>query len=186
MANRISKKIGIDLDGVIVDFHQYFIEDFNRRNSSNLTIEDWTDYQFSKAGFTQDSLNDYIVKMSMRGEFIHPKPMKDAVQSVNQLHDKNSIHIISYRNGRAKESAIAWLERWDIKYDSISFTKDKARLAYLLNCDLMIEDDPKNCQSVATIGIETLLFDRPYNRQLEDFPLITRVNNWKEILEICQ
>jgi len=177
-------KLGIDLDGVVVDFHRWFIEDFNDRNHTNLTLADWTDYEFTNAGFNRDSINEYILNQAKKGEFILPGEIPNASETLQKLHKKNSIHVITYRSDRAKESAITWLEARGVPYDSISFTKDKARIAYLLNIDVMIEDDVNQSKAVAGVGIETLLYDRPYNQSVQSVPLIQRVKNWDEILNI--
>ena len=182
------KRLGIDLDGVVADYHSYLINDINRSNinGKTFTLEDWTDYSFSKAFKYPKDLQNIVDKHSLGGEFIYVEPIEGAIDAIKELDIKNSIHIITGRTGKAKESSIAWLEKYNIPYDSITFTLNKARAAYILNCDLMIEDDAKQSMSIADAGIEVLLFNKPWNRQLENIPLIIRVNNWKEIVDILK
>ena len=176
-------KLGLDLDGVVIDYHSWFIEDFNAKNGTNLTLQDWTDYEFTKSGKNLKDIWDIIQKHSITGGFIHPKEIPGAIHAIRQLSDKYTIHIITYRLNHSRQDAITWLDRYRVPFDSISFTKDKAKMAYILGCDIMIEDDLKNARAVANIGIETLLYDRPYN-QSDIEPLIQRVKSWDEILNI--
>ncbi len=46
-----------------------------------------------------------------------------------------------------------------------------------------IEDHPKNARLGVEMGLNTILIDHPYNRDL-NHPLIHRVNDWKEIVEL--
>ena len=39
-------KIGIDIDGVILDFASKFLEYYNKKHKKNISIEDWITYNF--------------------------------------------------------------------------------------------------------------------------------------------
>ena len=179
-------KLGIDLDGVVSDYQTYFLESFNERFGTNYILQDWKDYSFIPEGFTKEAFWKMIEEHAKIGAWRYLSPIEGAIEGITTLSQHNSIHLISHKLEEAKADTITWLSEHKIPYDSISFTLDKSRMAYILGIDIMIEDSYKNAVEVASTGIETLLFDRPWNREETTTPLIQRVQNWKEIVDICQ
>lgn len=178
-------KIGVDLDGLVVEFHEWFINNHNKINNTALTLDDWTDYEFSNAGYTMKSLGDVINAQAMHGDFLLPDPVKGAVEGLRELSERNSIHIITYRKYRARQDAVEWLDNHQVPFDSISFAKDKAKAGLILGIDTMIEDDWSSAISTANAGIDTILYNRPYNKGITP-KLITRVYDWNEILNVIE
>jgi len=177
-------KIGLDLDGVVCDFHTEWLKEINRVQGTNLILDDITEYEFTKSGLTKEELWNIIKRQAACEVFKFLKPIEGAIEGARKLAEKNTLHILTHRLGRAKEDAVYWLNHHKIPFESISFTKNKGRVSYLLGLDIAIEDTFKNSIDLANYGIETLLLDRPYNRQTIETPLIQRVYNWKEIVDI--
>lgn len=183
------KKIGLDLDGVVTDYQTYFIESFNDRFNTDFTIDDWKDYYFTPRinGFKvrEESfwkLIDYHVEI---GAWKYLNPIEGALEGIKKLNENNSIHIITHKKGRSKQDTVYWLSVHNVDYDSISFTTQrKGHIAYTLGIDVMIEDSHKNVEDLASIGIESLLINRPWNQVKLTSPLIQRVNNWQEIVAL--
>lgn len=50
----------------------------------------------------------------------------------------------------------------------------------------MIDDTPRVVLEMANYGIKSLLFDRPWNLEVEENPLIQRVKSWEEIYDILK
>ena len=66
------------------------------------------------------------------------------------------------------------------RYDPQSSARYKTRLAQELRLGVFCEDDELISRSLAEAGIRVLLFDHPWNREVEH-PLITRVEGWSEV-----
>jgi len=178
-------KIGIDLDGVVFDYQAYFIDEFNTNNGTNFTKADWTDHYFSKTGLSPQAFWAIVKEHSDTEAFKYLTPIEGAREGIRELHRKNSIHIITHRIGHAQEDAVYSLNANNIPYESISFTASKGKMCYILGIDVAIDDVYEKCEDMAKYGIETLLMDWPWN-QCETIPLIQRVNNWSEIVDILK
>ena len=55
---------------------------------------------------------------------------------------------------------------------------------HINNIDIMIEDDPKNIDSLIE-SISTIIFDNPYNR-LDKYNEVDRANNWNDIYDMVR
>ena len=59
----------------------------------------------------------------------------------------------------------------------------KIEKAKELNCNLFLEDNPHNAIQIANAGIDVILIDANYNKDI-NHEKITRVKNWNEIKEL--
>jgi uncharacterized HAD superfamily protein len=69
------------------------------------------------------------------------------------------------------------------RYDAEGSAQYKTRLAQELQLDAFCEDDDLIARSLAEAGVRVLLFDHPWNREVEH-PLITRVTGWSEVPDL--
>ena len=69
------------------------------------------------------------------------------------------------------------------RYDAESSAKYKARLAQELELDVFCEDDVHISKTLADAGVRVMLFDHPWNRDLEH-ERITRVSGWTEVASL--
>ncbi len=65
------------------------------------------------------------------------------------------------------------------RYDAEGSAEYKTRLALEMRLDAFCEDDVVIARALAEAGIRVLLFDQPWNRELEH-PLVTRVSGWTD------
>lgn len=184
-------KIGIDIDNVISNFNDVFLEEYMKHDSGlrgsgiiNENAEyfrrgmfDWSKEE--EEAFYFENVEDFAKKL---------KPIKEAPFYIKKLHeDGHEIYIITGRdNGEYKEPekmTIEWLKKYDIVYDTLILTDayerhEKANACLENDIDIMIDDSIPNCQEMSSKGIKVFLMDTRYNRNEASFE---RVSNWKEI-----
>lgn len=179
-------RVGLDLDGVVADYHSFFIQKVNKRYGLDLKLEDWTDYEFSKSGIPTNELWSIIKSHAKNSGFRYLNPVYGARKGVRELRERgHSIHIITHRFKESRLDTLAWLDQYNIEFESLSFTNEKGekgRLAQILGIDIAIEDSTPKAQDFGNYGIKTLLLTRPWNKSWKEDKLVTRVSNWKHIL----
>jgi len=187
-------KIGIDIDGVLVDIERFMCDyatkfciennipidinvgEYDERKSFN-----WTDEQATK--FWNEYLEYYATKYPAR-EFA-----SEIIKKLKQ--EGHEIYIITARNedglpektyGMMKEFISGWLRDNNIVYDRIIYTEG-SKLPYCIGnyIEIMIEDWDYNVKDIST-KIPVLCFDCNYNRGLEG-KNITRVYSWYDIYD---
>ena len=173
-------RIGIDIDGVLnsqynfcIDYGTKFCNELGKYKLENINAHQfWNTYR-----------EVLVVKLP---------PKKYASEVINKLKNEgNLIYIITARKNNdewfpdfLKEDVEGitkkWLKENKIYYDEIVFdVKDKGKYCKNNNIDIMIEDDPNNLRKL--IGnTDVIIFDYPYNRNIE-FTDLTRAYSWYDI-----
>ena len=159
-------KIGIDIDGVILDFEgelrvQAELNDVINLKRNSIINEKETFFQ-QKYNWNEDEINNFIdkqfLKVSRECDF---KP--GAIEVINLLKKEgHELIIISSRGGLIKEMkdvAEKRLEEKCLKFDKYFWVaKEKAKICKEENIDLMIDDYYKTCKSLVENNIKTLYF----------------------------
>lgn len=182
--------IGIDLDGCAYHFHEglrrFAISE--GYDPSRLVVD-----AFSEES-TWDFYRDYwdmdapeFIDLCRRGVdagvvFLEGEPFPGAVETLQSIKAKGHfVHIITNRSlgTRVHHNTSDWLNKWEIPYDSLIFTGRKHLFGSL---DLMIDDYEGNFNDFWGVGVETWLFDRAYNRHVDDRGY--RVKNWSQFEDV--
>lgn len=178
--DRETPVIVVDIDNVIADLSKW---DANVQEHSNVPV------------------NQKTVKMleALKEEFYHDggfrdlEPVSGAVEGMKTLKKLGwTLVLISARPywlyKRIYADTLFWLEKHDVPHDLLVFNKDKAEAIYEdifpAAPKYMLEDRHKHAVEVAKYGIPVLLLDWPYNAEVEDTNMITRVNDWADIVSI--
>lgn len=182
-------KIGIDLDGVVIDSETTFrtyeeIFDIDILKENNLVNKEepkfqarynWTDEQET------EFIEKYFLKVSKESNL-----MSGFIGVYNLL--KNQGHefvVITARGGFVKEmkdDAIRLLEDNNIKFSKYYWkVEDKLEICKSEKVDIMIDDDWKIIKKLADNHVKTLYFRDTNLIKLEENEYIKEVNNWGEI-----
>jgi len=185
-------RIGIDIDGVLMDIER-FIVDYGTKfcAENNLPIEvNLGKYDKCKMlNLTEEQAvkfwNKYLVYYATKYQ-----PRDFASEIVNKLKEEgHEIYIVTGRNyygmpkeyiGKMKEIVPEWLKNNNIPYDKIIYTEE-SKLPYCVGnyVELMIEDWDKVVKEIST-KIPVLCFDCKYNESVEG-KNITRVYSWYDV-----
>jgi len=191
--------IGIDIDGVLTDIH-----DFNRRHAPpffkrkfNREVVDESPYNIRDIfDCTQEEFLAYWKKYLLKYTTLEPA-RKGAKSAVRQLMtDGHSICIISKRVFSWRQDILgklmrflvrSWLRRNGIRWHEIVFcdndiTDSKRAVCQEKKVDVMVDDDAENIYAVAPIA-KVICFDTSYNRDCEG-ENITRAYNWDEVYSL--
>ena len=182
-------KIGIDIDGVILDFESImntYAEMYDllvlkkngvvkKEEFSYLNKYDWTIKE------KEEFINKYLIKGTLNCSLV---PL--AKEVIDMLIINNDIKLITARgllNKKTKRYVLDVLKKYDIKYNDIYFeVKNKVEKCKELNIDIMIEDNPNNAIDLANNNIMCLYLKSNNNSPLKENKYLKEVNNWGEIL----
>ena len=182
-------KIGIDLDGVVIDSETTFrtyeeIYDINTLNGNNLIDREEPKYP-QRYNWTKEQekefINKYFLQVSKESYL-----MSGFIAVWNLLKDsENEFIVITARGGLVKEmkdDAIRLLEENNIKFDKYYWQiHDKLEICKKENIDLMIDDDWRIIKDLADNKVKTLYFRDTNLKKLEENEYIKEVNNWGDI-----
>lgn len=171
-------RIGLDLDGVVVDSIPRWIDVINR-GSGRL-------YRPGELPATHDTpeMAAYCDRHELE-MLILPGPMPGAVEALGALRRAgHELVVVTARTPRMRGLTEAWLAYHGVAVDGLHFLEggSKAPLALAEGLDLLVEDTPHNALAVADAGVRVLLYGAPYNQHVAH-PLITRCAGWAGVLE---
>ena len=182
-------KIGIDLDGVVIDSETTFrtyeeIFDIDTLKGNNLVNKEEPKFQ-TRYNWTpkqeKEFIEKYFLKVSKESNL-----MSGFIGVYNLLKEqRHEFVVITARGGFVKEmkdDAIRLLEENNIKFDKYYWkVEDKLEICKKEKIDIMIDDDWKIIKKLADNKVKTLYFRDTNLVELEENEYIKEVNNWGEI-----
>lgn len=187
-------KIGIDVDGVILDFERVSktygdLYDFtvlgkkgviNRSEHYLNNIYDWTEEE------NKTFMDKYFVELSKKTNII-----PGAKEVINMLKtDGNELIIISARGQKIEEMknvAMTKLQQEGLEFDKYYWKQnDKLKVAKEEKIEYMIDDSYNVCKRLSENKIKTIYFRDKGMKKLKQNEYIQEVSNWGEIYRIIK
>ena len=185
-------KIGLDIDGIILDFERTMrtyaeLYDLlilrkngvkNSRQFDYLKRYDWTDEE--KKNF----IDRYLVYAT-----INSTPLVPLVKEMLELFQLEGYEFLfitarGLLKKETKEAVIQVFQKNNIPIDNIYWgVKDKVSKCDELGIDIMIEDNPSTCKLLRDNKIKTLYFRDKDNERIQNGEFLTEVSN---VGEICR
>lgn len=172
--------IGIDLDNTVLDATSTHLHCYNQVSGLSLTPEDVDDFYLYRMFGWEEAESEAIYHQ--HGHDIHwnstPYPM--AAEILRQLFQEHRISFITSRPLRFREVTMAWLNRHNIPYHTLTMTVNKLEACVEANVDVMIDDGPHYAEQFALADRPLILYEQPYNRAVAH-NLIYRASNWTDV-----
>lgn len=182
-------KIGIDIDGVILDYERVLktygdLYDFIELKKSGIVNRN-EHYLRDRYNWTEEErmnfVNKYFLKLSKIAPFI--PGAKDVINMLQK--DGNELIVISARGGMVEEMKDVAMERFDqekIKFDKYYWKQiDKLEVLQREKIDVMIDDSYAVCKELSENKIKTIYFRDKEMKKLEQNEYLKEVSNWGEI-----
>ncbi|MDR3298001.1 MAG: hypothetical protein LBT19_01325 [Candidatus Nomurabacteria bacterium] len=193
--------LAVDIDNVLADFNEAFIEYANKNWGSNLVIEDCTEdwsrlFNIDQAEWQRRATELFSEKSQI---YYHLPIVSGAQAGLTKLKSHFDIIAITSRSRATNDATHAWLNdnlpglidevHFSGIYDDFqqgieSHKATKGKICKDLSINFFIDDEPKHCLATADHEISTIIFgDYPSNRNFND-PRIPRAKTWREVTEI--
>lgn len=183
-------KIGIDLDGVVIDTETTFrtyeeIYDLIYLDGKNLVDREEPKHQH-RYKWTKEQVDDFVNKFYLKvsSESGLMSGFK-FVYSLLRNDPQYEFIVITARGADLKEmkdDAERVLKENNLQFDKYYWSvEDKLEICKLENIDLMIDDDWRIIEKLAKNKIKTLYFRDTNLKKLKENKYITEVNNWGDI-----
>lgn len=186
--------IGVDLDDTVKDTLRCVNEFYEMETGIKLPLSRYTTYFWEDVwGCTRDEAIARWCRFVDSEDYYRTPPIEGAVDSLYSLSQKNNLAIITSRPEIHRERTEEWVRR-NIQGIAFEFfytngfeggKKAKGEICLEKGISLIFEDDKNNSLECAKKGIEVIMFDKPYNQDLEH-DKIRRVSSWAEALKICE
>jgi uncharacterized HAD superfamily protein len=186
------KKIGIDIDDVVVHFLQPFLDHFNATKGTSFEVKDLQHYYLWKTPL-YDTKEDNVKEINdfLNSKKFHDLPVvEDVEDTLKELSKRYDLYFITARAEETKERTKVFLEKvfqgvdfQIIHSGDIHGGKTKAEICNELGIGIMVEDAPEYALDCAKNNVKVFLIDKHWNKDVEEHGHIVKVKNWEEILE---
>lgn len=185
--------LGLDLDGVCANYtaglREFCMEEMDLPATA---FPDPKNYNLVKAGWPFDDIPDYLTwhgRAVANGLYRTVPPMQGVVEALQALDEVDvHIRIVTHRllmggmHQRVVSDTAAWLDEHEIPYMSLCFTGLKDSISATLH----IDDSPSMVINLRAEGQRVLVFDQPYNRELEEPRMSGWVGSVDQILDLME
>jgi len=169
------QSIAIDLDEVLNNLHEVWLDQYNNDFNDNLKstdIHSWEICNYIKPE-ARNHMFDYLLKPNF---FLNLKCQPHSQEVTKWLSQYFDLYIVTAYQYQVCRDKAEWVSKHyphiDIK--NIIFCNNKG----LIKTDYLIDDGGHNCEAFTGIS---LLFNSSHNQYLKD--KYKRVNNWLDIKE---
>jgi uncharacterized HAD superfamily protein len=176
--------IGLDIDGVIVDYIHSILPLLCEIKGETVKYEDITHPALSKLLDIDEKAAAGIWERILGTDLLQTAPpMSGAIEGLKEL-GHHEIWLITGRPVSLRDLTVSWLNEKGIKYNRIEFDSGKTtgKLSLERQCDVFIEDLLEAANLLANSGIITLLFNQPWNQTPELPERCRRVYDWSQVL----
>lgn len=170
-------KIAVDIDGVIADFVDQFLSQYNKKYNTSFTENDIADYGMS--ALRKNITPDPVKVIANDPDFYRTMKLLPTAERFKEFYNKYDVIIISAIDKRNGDARLEWLEKNfpDFPKENVYFTFDKFNSN--IHFDYIIEDNPDTFDFDRTIA-----YMQSYNEDtIMKFDNIA-VSSWDDIIDI--
>jgi uncharacterized HAD superfamily protein len=179
-------RLGIDIDGVVLDFVTAFCEVCRERYGYHIGYSDIFCHDLGEVLGIGSSELKPIVTDTLDSHLIQPYP--GAVEGLTRLrNDGHVINLITSRPESLREKTISILKENRIEYDDLSFAPFLEKTSNAEGIDLFVEDSLSEALELIRNGTGVLVFKHPWNeKSLNVSRKLRYVQDWPELVAVIR
>jgi len=189
--NEKKLKIGIDIDEVVVEFLKGYLKFHEINYGLKMSFEEIKNYNLWETNLfkNKEEAISGINSFQNSNDFDKLDFVEGAKESLLKLKDSFDIYFITSRPQYLEEKTSNFLKgilkEFGLHFSGDLFggNKTKSEICEVLGINIFIEDNHSYALDLARKNVKTFLLSKPWNKNYEEHENITKVNNWKEILE---
>jgi uncharacterized HAD superfamily protein len=179
-----SLTIGVDIDGVIVDYAAVMLPLLSEICRRPVSAEDIYTYDIAECLDLDEEAAAHIWQQTLGTDLlVEAPPVPGAVEGLSALNG-HEIWIVTGRPSSLQALTEGWLSSRNIRYDRIIFDRVLNKMLAGPQFDVFVEDFLEGALVIAEAGIYTLLFNQPWNQAPALPDNCRRVYDWATIVDL--
>ncbi len=173
-------KIAVDVDGVLADVIVAWLDIYNADHHNSVRKEEVNHWDFFGSLKIDRMEFDRIFELAWKNWRAIPPCEERLDQRVKDLNKLGEVSIVTARSTTSIPNVKAWLNDRMIFYNEM-IVVDYGPLKSALDYDIFIDDSPLNAKNISKSGKLVLLYDQPWNRDIEGEGIV-RVRGFLEAI----
>ncbi len=176
------KTIALDLDSVLADVMQIWLEEYNAIFHTDFKKNDISDWHiYNVLPISKEEISNLFINVWKNRWQDIPPTSNDIADVINQLINRGfRISIITKRERVTMPFVSYWLDLYKISFSDIVFIFDDASKTHF-PFFLLVDDSPTNAKEILSPK-KIILFDQPWNRSLASYTRIYKLSQLINLL----
>ena len=174
-------KIGIDIDGVIVDLVGIMLPLLSKARKQSVCHSDICCFDIGKALHIEKQMEDIWAQVYSNNMLRAAPPVKGAIEGLSEL-STHTIWLVTQRPRATQKDTEWWLCQHEIKYDNLEFVCGVTKHSVGEDFNLFLEDNLEQACKIAEAGINSILLDQPWNQSITLPQKCVRLHDWDAII----
>lgn len=189
-------RIAIDIDDVLADHVESFVEFSNKFHGTNLKPEDYDERWDEIWRVDNEEIERRAKKFHVPENVAAFAVKKESIVALKKLSGHFDLFIVTARKEHLIDITRAWINQYfPNTFKGMHFvpiwepgnTITKADICKQIGVDYLIDDLASHCNGAAEVGIKAILFGNySWNRNKRLNDGTTRCQNWDEVLAYFQ
>jgi 5'(3')-deoxyribonucleotidase len=180
-------RIGIDADNVLADFQGHWISLYEKWFQREVDPELATQWDCIVDGTHFENSSEFWAWAESVPEFWESMPAEPGAQgAVYELKRKgHELLVLTNRKDKASTPTKIWVLE-QLPHGSITSIHHIPGDKSVVDCQLYIDDNPRRLVELAAKKPNVVIFDQPWNQEVETKPGLIRCKGWREVLEYVE
>ncbi len=174
-------KIGIDIDGVIVDLVTSMLPLLSKFCGRSVRYSDICCFDIGKALNIKEKMGGIWAEVYNGNILQLAPPIQGSIIGLSELNE-HEIWLITQRPISIRSDTVLWLCENKIEFDKLRFVDIVGKESISRSLDVFLEDNLETACAIAEAGINSLLFDQPWNQNTKLPQRCKRVKDWKDVV----
>ena len=178
-------KIACDLDDTICDFVGAWLKEHNHLYRTCYTRADIRKYSLAECtGISQERFDKDLTQKQISGFYKNLCVYPYAGELLREISQKHTIYIVT--NRFCARDTLFWLVHNSIPFENLFLTHNKESIYSGLKPDVVIDDCPAHVESAKNVGVASMIFDQPWNENVQEDNNLVRVWDWRDIYQMLK
>jgi len=176
--------IGIDIDGVIVDYATAMLPLLSEICGRPIEYHDLGNRDLGEAlNIDGKTVTDVWERILISNFLRNAQPINGAIEGLSTL-SQHEIWLVTGRPASMRSLTELWFQKKNVKYSNIVFDRIEHKLAVGREFDVFVEDYLEEACAIAEAGVFSILFDQPWNQAPALPEKCRRVYDWKGVVQV--
>jgi len=176
--------IGVDIDGVIVDYAAVMLPVASEICGRPVTLQDLRSWDLMDALDINEEQFKRLWEATLGTDLLrYAPPIEGAIQGLSSL-GKHEVWLVTARPASLQEVTLSWLAEYNARYDHIIHDRYGDKVQAGRGFDVFVEDHLDEAHNIAEAGVFSILMDQPWNQSPVLHPNCCRVFDWNSIITL--
>ena len=188
-------KIGVDLDGVVVDIMTPILKHYNEKYETSFSCKDLFSHELWEVfGLAKEESLKRVLEIMGNLNFDEVRALTGSIDTLKKLSKDHNLVVVTSRPNFFEENTLKWIDKYlPGAFEKVLFTNQysmdgedkqttKSEICKAEGVEILLEDHDFQVNDCSPVCSKILVFDQPWNQSSKLPENAVRVKNWDDVL----